>query len=567
MAMTPWPLVPLAQIATLTGGGTPSRTRPEFFEGNIPWLTGQDIPEDTVVHVAAGRESITEGAVRGSATSVVPEGSVLVTTRVTVGKVAVAARPLCFSQDVTALLFKNRELVDPFFVAYILLSQRERVLGWNQGSTIAGITREALGKLQIPLPSLSEQRRIVEIMQEAETVRRLRAEASDKTADLTPSIFHDMFGDPATNSKRYRCCRIAEVVVSCDYGCSTKANDNGRGLPMLRMNNVTFTGELDLTDLKHVELSDEEVTKYELMVGDVLFNRTNSRDLVGKTGLWDGRYPAVAASYFIRVRVDGASVLPEYFVAYMNQPAMKKRLRDISKGAVGQSNINAKDLQSLSILVPPMPEQEHFRSMLQAVSALRSVDCTGSGREQALVQGLLAHALAGDLTAKWRSRHNTELGREIAERDAALHEAGVTLRKPVARKPRREVAEDSRLAELTEQQLMLALDLQDLWRDGEQQVFTPKTLAMVASDPEMRHNPDLVRRHLDVLAARGFVIRVSRQEQQRISERESFAVFYRRVRLAGDAFDPGDVPELEHVVDDVRADALNRMAARLKERT
>jgi hypothetical protein len=462
----------------------------------------------------------------------------------------------------------RHDVADPAFVALILHAywlagySQQRAKHWvNQ----AAVDQTTLAKFSIPLPPLSEQRRIVAIMHEAEAVRRLRAEAARKTADIIPAIFHDMFGDPEENPKDYRRSLIGDVVLSCDYGCSTRANEDEKGIPMLRMNNVTSDGELDLSELKHVELPDEDVEKYGLRSGDILFNRTNSRDLVGKTGLWDGRYAAIAASYFIRVRLATDTVLPEYFVAYMNQPATKQRLRDISKGAVGQSNINAKDLQSLPILVPPLSDQATFRDSLIATSELRKDDHTGLRLETALGNSLLAHAFTGDLTTEWRERHKTELAKEAAERDNAFREAGVTLRRPEAPEPGPEVAADARLAELTPQQLTLAQDLRDQWAEGEQYTFTPKSLAMVSSDPELRHNPDLVRRHLDVLAARGFVIRLVRREKENPTERESFAVSYRCARREGDDFSHGNAPDIEHAFDDVRSDALNRMARRLRE--
>ena len=85
---------------------------------------------------------------------------------------------------------------------------------------------------------------------------------------------------------------------------------------MLRMGNVGTGGELDTRDLKHIEIDGREREKVEVLKGDILFNRTNSKELVGKTGLWDGRFEAVAASYFIRLRVKQDRCNPAYLWAF-----------------------------------------------------------------------------------------------------------------------------------------------------------------------------------------------------------------------------------------------------------
>jgi type I restriction enzyme S subunit len=92
------------------------------------------------------------------------------------------------------------------------------------------------------------------------------------------------------------------------------------------MGNVTYDGSLDTTDLKHIEIEDDEREKAAVHHGDILFNRTNSKELVGKTGLWDGRFEAVAASYFIRLRVDRRICHPAYLWAFMNTGFMKRTL-------------------------------------------------------------------------------------------------------------------------------------------------------------------------------------------------------------------------------------------------
>jgi type I restriction enzyme, S subunit len=142
--------------------------------------------------------------------------------------------------------------------------------------------------------------------------------------------------------------------------------------------------------------------------GDILFNRTNSKDLVGKTGLWDGQMQAVAASYFIRVRVSRDRVVPEFLWALMNSAHMKRVLRATARGAIGQANINSTELQNLSIYQPPGDLQRLFAARWKAIRTTisKKEDVTDMDR---LFSLLLNRAFSGDLTAKWRDGHMKEL--------------------------------------------------------------------------------------------------------------------------------------------------------------
>ena len=157
------------------------------------------------------------------------------------------------------------------------------------------------------------------------------------------------------------------------------------------------SGDLDLGDLKTVELKDPELSKQTLRDGDVLFNRTNSRDLVGKTGCWDGRFEAVAASYFIRVRFRPEAEHPQHFTTFMNLPSMKRRLAEMARGAVGQANINAKELRSIRLPVPPLRLQEEFAKHISEVRELEIQQTTARQQLDDLFKSMLHRAFSGEL--------------------------------------------------------------------------------------------------------------------------------------------------------------------------
>ena len=125
------------------------------------------------------------------------------------------------------------------------------------------------------------------------------------------------------------------------------------------MNNITYSGELDLSEIKRINIPDREFSKYAIQKGDVLFNRTNSKELVGKTCVYDKDDKMILAGFIIRIRVNDR-MLPEFLSAFLNADFSKKMLLEKCKTAIGQANINAQELQNFDIYIPPIELQKQF---------------------------------------------------------------------------------------------------------------------------------------------------------------------------------------------------------------
>ena len=151
---------------------------------------------------------------------------------------------------------------------------------------------------------------------------------------------------------------------------SKPATDGGR-YPYLRMNNITYGGQLDLSDLKYIDISDTELEKCVVRKGDVLFNRTNSKELVGKTCVFNIDKPMVIAGYIIRVIMNG-KVLPEYLSTFLNLKYGKDLLFNMCKAAIGQANINAQELQNIEIILAPMNLQLEFLELMRQTDKSKS---------------------------------------------------------------------------------------------------------------------------------------------------------------------------------------------------
>lgn len=163
---------------------------------------------------------------------------------------------------------------------------------------------------------------------------------------------------------RYQPVPLGSMLNMVQYGTSTKANTAGKGTPIIRMNNIK-DGRIDISDLKHIELPASERAGLILKNGDILINRTNSKELVGKCAVFDKPGDYVFASYLIRLRVDPEMDDP-WFVAFLiNSPIGRQQVDMVSRQIIGQANINTEEIRSFDIPRPTLTEQKKIMDRVQ----------------------------------------------------------------------------------------------------------------------------------------------------------------------------------------------------------
>ncbi len=244
------------------------------------------------------------------------------------------------------------------FLSYYLKWYKVPSLGYSRHFKL-------LKEASVPVPPVQDQEKIVAELDCLASIIANKKKQLAEMDNLAQSIFYDIFGDPLANEKEWNTYTIGSICSDVRYGTSRAACDGGH-YKYLRMGNLTYVGEIDITNIKYIDIPDNEIDKCIVRKGDVLFNRTNSLDLVGKTCLFDFDENMVIAGYIIRVRLCPA-VNPVYFVSVLNTSQMKKLLKSIAKGAVNQANINAKEFQSIEIPIPPKILQEEFSRKIEKI--------------------------------------------------------------------------------------------------------------------------------------------------------------------------------------------------------
>ncbi len=297
----------------------------------------------------------------------VNNGDVLISWSASLGVYVWHGEKALLNQHIFKVVFNKEEISKNFFV-YQVENILEKAASEAHGATMKHLTKPVFDALPFYLPSVEEQRRIAATLDKVTDLISKRRQQLDKLDELVKARFVEMFGDPATNPKGWDKGTIRDVVTEVKYGTSKPAVEGGT-YKYLRMGNITYDGHLDLTDLKYIDVPESELDKCTVKKGDVLFNRTNSKELVGKTCVYNLDETMVIAGYIIRVRVNNR-VLPEYLSAVLNSSYGKKTLAEMCKAIVGQANINAQELQNIQIVIPPLELQYEFLKVIQKIEKI-----------------------------------------------------------------------------------------------------------------------------------------------------------------------------------------------------
>ena len=269
----------------------------------------------------------------------------------------------------------------------------------------------------------------------------------------------------------------------------------------------------NLANLERLSLSEGEIAKYGLSQNDILINRVNSIEYLGKSALVPFLdEPTVFESNMMRFTVDETQMLPSFLNAFLQTPLGLYDLRRRAKHAINQASVNQGDVSSLRVPVPSLTEQREFLKRTDAPESILASQLESDSLVVSLVQSLLAHGFSGELTGEFREANREQLEKETVERDDWLRETGVKLtvaeRKIGVEKTK---DEDDRHAKLNREQRELLNQIKSLELEDSIGTFTLSTLFDELSEPLDRLTLDSVRRHLDVLSVRGLVISVSRQ--------------------------------------------------------
>ncbi len=397
-----WPRVKMNELSTLiTKGTTPTSIGYSFVDYGIPFVRVQNLI-DGRVDVTKEPLFIDNATHSALERSQIQQGDLLVSIAGTIGRAAVVECDLPMNcNQAVAILRLNGKASQRYVLNWLKTSDAHRQMA-SRGVT-GTITNLSLGQIKtmdIPLPPLSEQRRIAAILDEADGLRARRRASLAELDTLLQSTFLEMFGDPVTNPMGWEVVRGTEAFEDLTYGTSRKSinTPTGKALPVLRIPNV-IGGQIDWEDLKFVELDGTEATKLQLQLDDILFVRSNGNpDHIGRCARFDGTRPSYYASYLIRGRVKlSIGLTSEFLKHHIEFPSYRHRVRREARTTAGNYNLSTAGIRKFEFIVPPLALQREFAAIVESVEAQKARMRAHLAELDALFASLQSRAFNGEL--------------------------------------------------------------------------------------------------------------------------------------------------------------------------
>lgn len=361
--------------------------------------------------------------------------------RPNLNKVHLAEQDGICSTDIWAL--RPQKNISPDFILRFLRSPAvyERATQLAAGANLPRVSANSFDRLPIFLPTLPEQHRIVDVLKQLEDISRVKQSVHDQINHIIRTAYWEYFSDWYTSNGLRNPVRISKFVEDSQYGVSEAMKETGDHV-VLRMNSITKSGWLDLAELKYATLSKKDVEATTLVNGDLLFNRTNSRELVGKCAIWrDAEGPFSFASYLVRLRLK-EGMLPEYLWATLNSSYGKYRLMNSAKQAVSMANVSPTDLGRITVPLPPLALQKKFARLVNSIETLREKIQNKLHQYSELQTLVTQQALFGELTTKWRHENKELVSDAESASEVHLRKLGVKVFSPVLPTPIKTPSED-----------------------------------------------------------------------------------------------------------------------------
>lgn len=337
-----WEIIDLGdkEYFEIQSGGTPNSKKKEYWNGNINWATLKDLPtENLITELTETERKITKKGLENSSAKIVPQNSILVSSRATIGRVAITKSEIATNQGFKNIVIKKPEEVNEKFLAFMIIGLRKEMEQLASGGTFKEISKRNFEKLRIPLPPIEIQN---EIVKELDDYQKIIDGARQIIDNYKPHIEIKDEWEYEELSK----------LATFQYGFTEIAKNIG-SIRYIRITDIDEHGKLRKEDAKYIT-SSKKNQQYLLKSNDLLVARTGAT--YGKTLIMENHSPSIFASYLIRILFN-KKIIPYFYWIFAQGEGYWRQANELV-GGTGQPQFNANSLKNIKIPVPSIIEQE-----------------------------------------------------------------------------------------------------------------------------------------------------------------------------------------------------------------
>lgn len=355
-----WEVMPIPQVAEIVGGGTPERANPKYWGGEIFWATPTDVTSISGPTISKTKETISKEGLQNSAANLMPKGSVLMTSRATLGYAVVNTVPMSTNQGF--INFNPSERINNYFLMYYLRFKAMELKRLAVGSTFLEIPKSALKSFFIPVPALGEQKKIAEIVLSIDALAYGLAREAVETRSIKTALMQKSFKCGVKTVKLAEICSlITKGSTPTTYGF--KYTDSG--VRFIKIESIRADGTINLAQTAHISEEANRAFKRSILEsGDILFSIAGA---LGRTTVINEQIvPANTNQALAILRLKRERAIPQYVRYFLESDFVRKYVSDVgTQGA--QANLSLVQVGGIEIPIPPLSIQQELADSLEAI--------------------------------------------------------------------------------------------------------------------------------------------------------------------------------------------------------
>ncbi len=390
-----WEVKKMPSVVKWSSGGTPKATEKQYYEnGSIPWLVIGDLNDGIVTK---SESKITKVGLENSSAKMIPKGTLLVAMYGSIGKLGITGIECCTNQAIAYA--KELYGVITEYLYYYMAMMKPNLISKGKGGTQKNISQSVLNSLDVIVPPLPEQRRIVARIEElfseldngVETLKKTKQQLAVYRQAVYASVYTENDMRPITDF----------FEISSGLTKNSKRNELPIKRPYLRVANVYYN-KLDLSEIKSIGVNENEITKTTLKQDDLMFVEGNgSKEQIGRVAIWDGSIEGcLHQNHIIKGRPLG-QMLPQYALFYLISVYGRKQILEVAASTSGLYTLSANKVRNLRIPFLDSEKQKQCVSLIQErLSVCDSIEKTVDAalqQAEAMRQSILKKAFEGDL--------------------------------------------------------------------------------------------------------------------------------------------------------------------------
>lgn len=385
--------VRLGEICEIVSGSTPKTGVVEYWDGDIDWITPAELADETYI-IEESQRKITYAAVQKTGLRPFPKGTVILSSRAPIGKVAIAGKEMYCNQGFKNLVCSER--IDSGYLYWYLKGHTDYLNSLGRGATFKEISKSIVESIEIPLPDLDEQIICAKKLKMCWDIILLQKEQIVALNDLIKSRFVEMFGDPVYNPMGWKVCKLGELSQQVNSGNTPKGGEQvyvDEGIMFFRSQNV-WKDRLELDDIAYIdEKTHASMRKSSLKHGDILITKTGrintENSSLGRAALYMGEDDAANINghvYFVRLK---QSINNQFILRILVSNEYKDYIRSVCVGGIDKRQLNKEHIEDFPIICPPDDMQKEYVDFVHQVNKLKSVTQKSLDEMQLLMDSLM----------------------------------------------------------------------------------------------------------------------------------------------------------------------------------